>query len=155
MFGLCRTASAVDANAHINPSHSEVQGNESVSQRHPILRNLRSSLPPFLAQTIGFYGMCSDEVLRAARRGDLDRLNYLVAIGTNINRVNKNKVSPLMIACKRGDLDFVNRLIVLGADIHYIRPYDDNVLVENRRLGGGERRSRCSLLTAHCSLSYP
>jgi hypothetical protein len=58
------------------------------------------------------------ELLRAAARGDVNRVRALIAIGTNINEPNRAGQTALMLAAGFGRQDVVSLLLKAGARIY-------------------------------------
>lgn len=75
----------------------------------------------------------------AAYRGNIDVLNYLYKKGRNINCVNNNGDTPLMLACKKGQFNAVKTILRMdselsetnenyhGVRIKTINKYGDNI----------------------------
>jgi beta-lactamase regulating signal transducer with metallopeptidase domain len=70
-----------------------------------------------------------EEVIRAAERGDLRRLNDYLERGANINDTLDGDGTMLLLAAKNGRIDAVRFLLDRGADPNVPSPGDGNPLI--------------------------
>ena len=59
-------------------------------------------------------------LLRAVRLGDGQKIDELVAMGTSVNFIDSNGITPLLAASFEGRQGVVKQLLRLGADINYM-----------------------------------
>ncbi|KAH9116360.1 hypothetical protein AeMF1_009691 [Aphanomyces euteiches] len=70
-----------------------------------------------LKQVFGFGNPNEEQLVVAAKRGDLKRVRGLVARGANVNFKDKDDATPLIYASKYGHLSIVKELLAHGADV--------------------------------------
>jgi hypothetical protein len=58
-----------------------------------------------------------EELIEAAANGDLEKVNWLIEAGTNVNDFDEIGNTALMYAARNGYLDIAKSLITAGADI--------------------------------------
>ena len=58
-------------------------------------------------------------LIDAARKGDLDRLEELLAAGARVNDATPEGNTALMYACTKGKEPIIRRLIAAGAQPHH------------------------------------
>lgn len=54
----------------------------------------------------------------AADGGSVESVTLLLNVGANVNDVNKDKKSALMLACEKGHTAVVDLLLKAGADVN-------------------------------------
>lgn len=77
-------------------------------------------------------------LLEAADRGDLTRMNALIAAGADLDAVRSGDGSPLIVAARSGRLAAVRLLLERGANPNLAVPGDGNPLIMAAREGHGE-----------------
>jgi bla regulator protein blaR1 len=68
-------------------------------------------------------------LLRAAQRGDLERMHDLLDRGADVDAVIPGDGSPLIAAARHGQIDAVNLLVDRGAEVDLGVPGDGNALI--------------------------
>lgn len=61
----------------------------------------------------------------AVRCRNLAMIRLLVDQGANVNAMNEDGTSALLVACNLGDLEIVTTLLSAGADVNYSNPRDN------------------------------
>lgn len=70
-----------------------------------------------------------ESLLHAVTRGDYAAVQRLIAKGVDVNRADKDGVTPLMWAATYGHTDIAKALIAKGADVNARTPQGDTALI--------------------------
>ena len=60
----------------------------------------------------------NEDLLEAARKGEVAKVNDLLAKGANVNAKSSYGVTPLGFACRQGNVETVKVLLDHGADLN-------------------------------------